>query len=154
NGLPLRVPRCFARAGPAYSAEEDPMPSRFSVSAALSLILAVGVVSPSPAGPPSPWMPPGPPKAVGAAPQAPATKAREPVQSYDGIEDRGQFLPDTALLVRVEDRVTRVHDFVDAYFGSYAEYRPKPDSAGRVEFMNSIINKEVLGLTALASNRP
>ena len=74
--------------------------------------------------------------------------------SYDGIVDRGQFLPDTAVLARVNDRVTRVGAFIDAYFSSYAEDRPKSDSAGRVEFLNSIVNKEVLGLTALAINRP
>ena len=126
------------------------MPSRVCASVALFLALALGVVSPARPAPPTSWTPPGPPKSGGAAP---ATKAQQ-VLSYDGIVDRGQFLPDTAVLARVNDRVTRVGAFIDAYFSSYAEDRPKADSAGRVEFLNSIVNKEVLGLTALAINRP
>ena len=43
---------------------------------------------------------------------------------------------------------------MDAYFASYAPVRPKPDSLGRVEFLTSMVNKEVLALTALSVNRP
>jgi hypothetical protein len=64
------------------------------------------------------------------------------------------YLPDTAVILRVGNRVTRVDAFVDAYFASYAVYRPKPDSLGRVEFLNSIIMKDVLGLMAQEVNRP
>src|SRR5262245_54925129 len=64
------------------------------------------------------------------------------------------FLPDSTVLARVADRSIRVVRFVDAYFASYAPVRPRPDSAGRVEFLNSMVNKEVMGLTALKINRP
>jgi hypothetical protein len=68
--------------------------------------------------------------------------------------DTGQFLPDSVWLLRVGPRVTTVHDFVESWFTSYPEYRPAPDSAGRVQFLNSLLHKDVLGMTALALNRP
>jgi hypothetical protein len=92
---------------------------------------------------PKPWKPPVPP----------VTSARTPVY-IGGVLDTGQFLPDTTMLARVGDRDIRIADYVDAFFSSYAEFRPRPDSLGRVEFLNSMINKEVLGLTALGVNRP
>src|SRR5262245_44617480 len=80
----------------------------------------------------------------GAAP-APATSPARPAP---------QFLPDSAVLARVADRSIRVDRFVDAYFASYGPVRPRPDSAGRVEFLGSMVNKEVMGLTALQVNHP
>ena len=74
--------------------------------------------------------------------------ARTP-QFIDGVRDTGQFLPDTTWLVQVGPRVTSVRDFVSGYFDSYPEDRPKPDSLGRVRLLNSIIEKDVLGMTAL-----
>src|SRR4029077_6227974 len=71
-----------------------------------------------------------------------------------GVYDTGQFLPDTTELARVNDRVIRIGRFVDAYFASFIQSRPRPDSAGRIEFLNSMVNKEILALTALAINRP
>lgn len=83
------------------------------------------------------------------------TASSRPVRAtIDGIPDTGQFLPDTAILARVEGRVIRVEDFVDRYFNSFVQYRPASDSLGRVEFLNSMINKEVLALTARAADRP
>jgi hypothetical protein len=70
------------------------------------------------------------------------------------VLDTGQFLPDTAVLARVDERVIRVERFVDAYFASLAQVRPAPDSLGRVEFLDAMINKEILALTALAIERP
>jgi len=79
----------------------------------------------------------------------PATPAPSPAKPATP-----QFLPDSAVLARVADRSIRVDRFVDAYFASYAPVRPKPDSAGRVEFLGSMVNKDVLGLTALKINKP
>src|SRR5437773_1374416 len=79
------------------------MSLRLCASVALFLALALGVVSPARPAPPAPWMPAGPPKPAGAAP---AAKAKQPAMSYDGIVDRGQFLPDTAVLARFADRST------------------------------------------------
>jgi len=59
------------------------------------------------------------------------------------------YLPDSAVLIRVNDRVVRVRDFVEDYFAGWAEYRPAPDSAGRVQLMNQILNKEILASVAL-----
>ncbi|HEY6194208.1 MAG TPA: peptidyl-prolyl cis-trans isomerase [Candidatus Eisenbacteria bacterium] len=67
--------------------------------------------------------------------------------------DTGQFLPDSVWLVRVGPRVTRAGDFVREWFSSYPEYRPMQDSAGRVQFLNNLINRDVLALTALGQNR-
>ena len=68
----------------------------------------------------------------------------------NGVRDTGQFVPDTTWLVRVGPRVTTVGDFVQRYFESYGEDRPRADSLGRVQFMRSIVDKEVLGMSALA----
>lgn len=95
---------------------------------------------------PKPYVPKTPPPAAPAAP----VKPREFVNS---VLDSGQFLPDTALLASVADRQIRVRDYVDAYFASHPEYRPKSDTPGRVEFLTNMINKEVLGLTALSAGR-
>ena len=72
----------------------------------------------------------------------------------NGIPDTGQFLPDSVVLLRVGDRVTRTSDYVSAYFRSYPEYRPAPDSAGRVTFLKTLRNRDVLGQVALALNLP
>ena len=102
---------------------------------------------------PQPWkpskpLPEPPPKQQGLLYKG------KPVTYVDGVPDTGQFLPDSAFLGRVDDRRFTVRQFREAWFSSYAEYRPRPDSAGRIEFLNSIVNKEVLALTALAANRP
>lgn len=70
------------------------------------------------------------------------------------VPDTGQFLPDSVWLLQVGPRVTTVGDFVRGYFASYPEYRPGGDSLGRVQFLNSITNKDILGLTALALDQP
>src|SRR5436309_5035515 len=63
--------------------------------------------------------------------------------------DRGT-LHDSVVIARVDDRLIRVYDFRDRYFSSDAETRPAPDSVGRVEFLKTMVDKEVMGLTALA----
>ena len=70
------------------------------------------------------------------------------------VPDTGQFLPDSVWLLQVGPRVTRVGDFVERWFGAYPEFRPGPDSLGRVKFLRDMMNKDVLGLTALALDRP
>jgi peptidyl-prolyl cis-trans isomerase C len=66
----------------------------------------------------------------------------------NGVPDTGQFLPDTVVLARVNEREYTVREYVYSFYGSYAEDRPQPDSAGRVEFLNTLINRDVLGRTA------
>lgn len=76
------------------------------------------------------------------------------IRLYNGVPDTGQFLPDTTWLVRVGPRTIGAKEFVGLYFDSYAEYRPSADSLGRVEFMKSLVNREVMALVAHEVNRP
>lgn len=100
---------------------------------------------------PKPYVPKTPPPATAPAP-APATSQRTP-EFINGVRDVGQFLPDTTVLARIGPRVVKTVDYVEAYFAQYPEYRPAPDSAGRVSFLNSLVHKHVLGLTALGAGR-
>lgn len=120
--------------------------------AALALACVAGFATPSQPAPPKSWKPPSlvPSPDSAAKPAAP----RPAVNWINDEPDTGQFLADTVLIARVEDRTIRARGYLETYFGSYAEYRPRPDSAGRLEFLNSMIHKEVLGLTALAVNQP
>jgi hypothetical protein len=70
------------------------------------------------------------------------------------VPDTGQFLPDSVWILRVGSRVTTVGDFVREYYASYPEYRPGQDSSGRVQFLTSLMNKDIMALTAMGLNRP
>jgi hypothetical protein len=85
-------------------------------------------------------------------PTAPA--AGQPVRTINGVPDTGQFLPDTAILGRIDGRVFRVLEFRERWFASYLLDRPKADSAGRFQFLNSMVNKEVLAALAREVARP
>lgn len=92
--------------------------------------------------------------AHGAPPPTAATSAGSKIRSFiNSVPDTGQFLPDTLLLASVNDRVIRVGEFIDRYFKSYAEFRPPSDSTGRVEFLNSMIKKEVIADVARRAKR-
>ena len=70
------------------------------------------------------------------------------------VPDTGQFLADSVWVLKVGPRVTTAGEFVSKYFSSYPEYRPPQDSLGRIKFLTSLLHKDVLGMTALAQNRP
>ncbi len=70
------------------------------------------------------------------------------------VPDTGQFLADSVWVLRVGPRVTTVGDFVEGWFASYPEYRPGQDSLGRVQFIKNLMNRDILGLTATAQERP
>jgi hypothetical protein len=72
---------------------------------------------------------------------APASEAATPAAP--------QVLPDSFVIARVGERPISVYGFRDAYFASDATLRPMPDSLGRLEFLQVLINKEILGQTAL-----
>jgi hypothetical protein len=106
---------------------------------------------------PKPWQPgntPSQPAAPAATQKPRFGKDGKPLHYYDGIPDTGQFLPDTTVLGRIDGRVFRVLEFRDRWFASYMLDRPKPDSAGRLEFLNSMVNREVLAALAREANRP
>ena len=95
-----------------------PAPAALVLGCALSAL-----ATPSRPAPPAPWMPP--PRTPVAAP-APTAHDHRQERWINDQPDTGQFLPDSALLARVADRRIRVGDYVDAYFRTYAEYRPEP----------------------------
>ncbi|HYM80983.1 MAG TPA: peptidyl-prolyl cis-trans isomerase [Candidatus Limnocylindria bacterium] len=84
---------------------------------------------------------------------APAATTATAIKSAAAAPAQRAYLPDTAVLARVDGRPIRASEFVESYFGSYPEFRPAADSAGRVEFLNSMINKEILGRIAKESGR-
>lgn len=94
--------------------------------------------------------------AVGArsapAPAPGAEPAPRQRMTINGVPDTGQFLPDTALLGRVADKPITVREFVETYYASYAPDRPATDSAGRVEWLQSMANKEILARVARKMN--
>src|SRR5262245_36655612 len=102
------------------------MKLRGLLSAALIAFLALASGLPAPTQT-TPWTPPRP-----ALPTTPDSTPRRPVRWVNDEPDTGQFLPDTTLLGRVAKREIRVGGYVNSFFSSYAEFRPKPDSAGRI----------------------
>ncbi len=72
----------------------------------------------------------------------------------NGEPDTGQFLADSVVIMRVGDRVTTARDFIREWYASYPEFRPMQDSAGRYTFLTTLRNRDILGMTALAQNRP
>jgi hypothetical protein len=99
------------------------------------------------------WLSLAPAPSSGAKPAAPQDVSNSYGRNLPGPTGPG-FLPDSFVIARVSDRVVRCGEFVDAYFNSYAEFRPNGDSLGRVEFLKSNINKQIMALTARSANRP
>lgn len=84
----------------------------------------------------------------------PAAGQVRPRVLINGVPDTGQFLPDDAVLARVGARTVTVRQFRDGYFAIYPTMRPKQDSLGRVEFLQNIVRKEILGQVANEAARP
>ena len=89
-----------------------------------------------------------------AAPQPAPTRSARPKTWSPVASDTSRYLPDTTVLATVNDKVIRVHDLVWAYYAAMPNARPDADSAGRVEFLNTMINKEVLARVAREAHRP
>ena len=83
---------------------------------------------------------------------APAKPAGTPTRSTTKVS--GPPLSDSDVLARVDDRVITVKDFNDAYFNGDPQVRPGTDSLSRVEFLNSMVSKEILGVIALKIDKP
>ncbi len=91
---------------------------------------------------------PGPARAE-ATVDVPHGPPHRNVTMIDGIADTSSFwIPDTTELARVNQRVLRAEEFIRTYYDAYAEDRPEGDSLGRVQWLTSMINKEVLGTVA------
>src|SRR4051812_19057871 len=83
--------------------------------------------------------------ATAQAPPA-GTPARKPVRFIgDRPESSSYWLPASAVLARVDNLPLTSRDFIESYYAAYAPDRPDQDSLGRVEWLNSMVNKEVLG---------
>ena len=98
-----------------------------------------------------------------AAPASAAAPAKLTPQNFhspklrgwiNGEPDTGQYLADSVVIMRVGDRVTTTKDYIREYFSSYPEFRPSQDSVGRHAFLTTLRNRDILGMTALAQNRP
>jgi hypothetical protein len=124
--------------------------------AALGLLLfCTATWAQSPA--PRPWKPgdkPGTPAAPEAGRGRRVGKDGKPINLINGVPDTGQFLPDTAILGRIDDRHFSVLEFRSRWYAAFPLDRPKTDSAGRLEFLNSMVNKEVLAALAKEVDRP
>ena len=129
---------------------------RFRSLAALGLLFLLLVCSATWAqGPaPKPWEPKAKPAAPAPGPAPRLGKDGKPLRYYGSVPDTGQFLPDSTVIGRIDDRVFRVFEFRERWFAAYMLDRPKTDSAGRFEFLNSMVNKEVLAALAREVNRP
>jgi hypothetical protein len=141
-----------------------PALSAILLAASAAALLAVFLAAPASAraddDTPSPAKSPFPSRPATSPPSPPGklTPANFTSPKLHGwindVPDTGQFLADSVWILRVGPRVSTVGDFVRKWFTSYPEYRPMQDSSGRVTFLNSMMTKDVLGLTALALNRP
>jgi hypothetical protein len=130
----------------------------------LVLIAGLGLSTASPAATPAkpaPWKPGTKGSAPAAAPAHADTFAdheldlRQNIRYINGLPDTaGVFLPDTTVLARVDDHVFTARDFVETYYNAYAPDRPGQDSLGRVDWLNSMVNKDVLGRVARAAAAP
>jgi hypothetical protein len=95
-----------------------------------------------------------PKTAATGKPATPVPNTPAPAFYNSAERDKGKYLEPDVVMARIQDRTITVRDFIDEYFYSYAEFRPRPDSLGRVEFLNTLINKNVLGLTASEIQKP
>lgn len=83
-----------------------------------------------------------------------ALPALAPTASAQAPGPRENYLPDSTVLLRVDDRVVRANEFVESFFEAWPEYRPMADSLGRVQLLNQFVNKEILGAVARKANPP
>jgi hypothetical protein len=67
---------------------------------------------------------------------------------------QGQVVTDTTIIAMVNDRPITVRAFCTSYFALPSANRPNPDSLGRVEHLQTLVTKEILGISALSINRP
>ena len=84
---------------------------------------------------------------------APRTES-DPQVISSAAPREGAPLADTVTLARVGDRITRVRDFTFYWFNAWPPDLPEPDSAGRAEFLASIVSRDLMALEAARLNIP
>ena len=77
-----------------------------------------------------------------------------PILSTPARAAHDASLADSVVLARVDNRVIRVGDFRDRFVNSDPTSRPGQDSLGRITFLQSMVDKELMGLTAQALKVP
>lgn len=125
--------------------------------AGLGLLLLSCSITRAQAPAPKPWQPgarPAQPTPSQARRTSPRGRDGRPLHYINGVPDTGQFLPDSTVIGHIDGRIFRVFEFRERWYASFILDRPKDDSAGRVEFLNSMVNKEVLAALAREVNRP
>src|SRR5262245_46634084 len=65
-----------------------------------------------------------------------------------------KFLPPEQVIARVGTRTITAASFSKAFFDSDPAGRPKPDSAGRATFLNTLVKRDVIALVAHEINPP
>ena len=127
------------------------MPPRFhpawlALSATL-LLVSVPLAAKAPVKAPAP----PPAKAKAAAPAPPADAAHPPrkvIRLVNGVPDTATYLPDTTVIAIVGDRVERIGDFKRGWFNAWVPDLPASDSAGRAQFLSSMVSRDLLALEA------
>lgn len=80
-----------------------------------------------------------------AATFAPGARAAAPQPAPGSAEP----LPNDFVLARIGERRVTVFDFRERFYASDINFRPAQDSLGRATFLNSMVQKDVLGQVAL-----
>src|SRR5262245_31952500 len=114
---------------------------RIAVLAALSVPLVVAA-APKPAAP-QPTAPTSAKPKQGSTPRNTAVTSHPKFRGWlNDIPDTGQFLADSVWLLRVGPRLTRVGDYVERWYATYPEDRSGQDSLGRLQFLETLTNKD------------
>ena len=147
------------------------MKSHVTAPAALLLLAVLGAASLDAATPPGARPKSKPPAAARQVGAGHAMPEKAPIPAWvedrywengpflppaqPGRTDTTSYLPDTTILARVENRVIRVGAFRQRYFGATdISLRPASDSAGRAEFLQTLVDREILALAGREYSRP
>ena len=63
-----------------------------------------------------------------------------------------EFLPDTFVILKVGERQVTVREYLHDWFNTWPEDRPKIDSTGRVQFLNTLTNRQLMAVMAKRAN--
>ena len=110
-----------------------------------AMLLCAGL---SPAAPRSAAQRPAAKPSAARLIRTPAEQRAEELARILDAPDTGQFLRDSVVLARFDQKHITVGDFRREFFAIFSGNRPDRDSLGRVSFLNALISKELLGPAA------
>src|SRR5262245_52582266 len=64
----------------------------------------------------------------------------------------GTYLPDSFVVLRVDDRAVTVREYLEKWFNTWPEDRPTTDSTGRVQFLHTLVNQRLRADAAKKAN--